>query len=91
MNNLTELNEILFDQLRDLRDAKDEELEDSIERAKGTAVISKIIVEAAHIDLEAEKLRQKITGAQNIKLPGIFNGKKALVHDGGKGVDKKPL
>lgn len=73
-NNLTDLNNHLFQQLDRLgEEKKGEELKDEIERAKAVGTIAKNIIDNGRLVLEAEKFRDSKWDA-DAEVPKMLTG-----------------
>lgn len=75
-NNLSSLNDYLFEELERLND--EEELEKNfdkeIKRAKAITDISKEIIDNAHVVLKAKKIQQEY-GLENKEMPNMLEMK----------------
>ena len=73
-NNLKELNDILFDQLRRLNSVSPENLDTEIDRAEAITNVAKPVLAGATLVLEAQKLKAQYQGALD-KLPNMLEVK----------------
>lgn len=71
---LSNLNEMLFDQLQRLNDPelKGDELESELKRCSAVTSVSKEIVSSARVVLDAEKHRKEWQGPGGYKLPAML-------------------
>ena len=74
-NNLKELNDILFDQLRRLNTAETTEaLDKEVARADSITKVAKPIIDGATLVLDAQKLKAQYLGLQG-DLPNMLEAK----------------
>lgn len=73
-NNLKELNDILFAQLRRLDSATPEKLDEEIKRANMITDVAKPIISGANLVLEAQKLKFNALGGFS-ELPNMLEAK----------------
>jgi hypothetical protein len=73
-NNLKGLNDILFAQLRRLESASKADLRDEIDRAEMMTSVSRPIISAATLVLDAQKLKAQMTDSF-IELPNMLEAK----------------
>jgi len=73
-NNLKGLNDILFAQLRRLESATKTDLRDEIDRAEMMTSVSRPIISAATLVLEAQKLKAQMTDSFT-ELPNMLEAK----------------
>lgn len=76
-NNLTELNNQLFAQLKRINNEAlaGEDLEKEIERSKAVTGISKTIIDNAKLALDAEKFRAEYRGFKDSDTPPMLTNK----------------
>ena len=76
-NKLTDLNNILFEQLERLQDddISDEQFEKELQRTNAVTKVSKVIIENAALSLRAYKEVNEIGSDQKVEVPllGIAN------------------
>ena len=77
-NRITDLNDILFDQLRRLNDpsTKGETLDDEIERSKAITLVAREVLTTGRLALDAEKARGDLVGI--MPMPDMLESRKAL-------------
>ena len=70
-NNLTDLNNILFEQLERLQDddISDEQFEKELQRTNAVTKVSKVIIENAALSLRAYKEVNEIGSGQKVEVP----------------------
>ena len=77
MNNLTDLNAILFDQIQKIQneDATDEELEREIKKSEAVTKLSSQVLSSANIALQAQKQFDEYGTGRTVDIPllGISN------------------
>jgi hypothetical protein len=73
-NNLKGLNDILFAQLRKLESASKADLRDEIDRAEMMTSVSRPILSAASLVLDAQKLKFSMTETAS-ELPNMLEAK----------------
>lgn len=76
-NKLTDLNNILFEQLERLQDddISDEDFEKELKRTSAVTNVSKVIIDTAALSLQAFKAVNEIGSDQKVEVPllGISN------------------
>ena len=74
MNNMDELNEVLFDVMRGLKNPKlkKEALQEEIERAKAVEGIGKTILTNARLALDVKKFEAENLGRSNVVMPKML-------------------
>ena len=76
-NKLTDLNNILFEQLERLQDddISDEDFEKELQRTSAVTKVSKVIIDTAALSLQAFKAVNEIGSDQKVEVPllGIAN------------------
>lgn len=77
-NNITDLNAILFNQLRRLDDPTlaADKLADEVERTKAITVVARELLTSGQLQLQAEKARGELIGLN--PMPGFLNEQKRL-------------
>ena len=74
MNNMTELNNILFETMRGLanKELKGDNLQEEIERAKAVEGLGKTILTNARLALDSKKFEAEYLGRSKVEMPKML-------------------